>query len=430
MKERCILAGGVIYDGQTFLSDGAILIDDGEVAAVGPSPAIRAHHHAPVVDLGGRLVVPGLLDAHTHLYAAFAAGLKPDGPLDTFPQILENLWWRLAAAHDEESIYYSAMTGIIERVRCGVTMIFDHHASMDCVAGSLEVVAGAYRDAGMRGTVCYEVSERAGMDMVVDQIDENLEFHESHRQDPFVRGMMGLHANLTLGDETLTEIAAARPADMPVHVHVGEAYEDLDFCRHDGFEGPVDRLHRYRLLDPESILVHAVHLSRRDTAILRETGPVVVFSPESNANNGVGRPSDADVGRYLLGTDAMSPDMIATLRSRYFDQHAAHEKTNALHDAMFGYRRAVQQRFFPFTGDFTVGARADIAVLDYVPITPIDATNVLEHLIHGVRQGRAWLTVVDGRVLYRNGTVTFIDEERFRSHAKKVAARLHERFHG
>ncbi len=434
MNDRYILSGGIVFDGTVFLRDGAILVDQGEIAAVGPSAAVRAHHAASTIDVGGRLILPGLLDAHTHLYSSLAAGLVPDGPLDTFPRILENLWWRLDAAHDEESVYHSAMAGIIDRLRCGVTTIFDHHASMGFVTGSLDVIAGACEEAGVRATLCFEVSERAGLDFVMDQIEENVEFHESHREDPFLRGTMGLHANFTLSDETLSEIAAARPADMPIHVHAGEAREDLEFCRHGGFEGPVDRLQRYHLLDEDSILVHAVHLSNRDAAILRDTGPVVVLAPESNANNGVGRPDASLIPRHLLGTDGMSPDIVATLRARYLDQHAAHEPpagmSDGLSDALFGYRREVQQRFFPGTGDFTVGARADIAVLDYIPVTPITPSTVIAHLVHGARQGRAWLTAVDGRVLLMDGAVTFVDEERFRAHARKVSARLHERFHG
>ena len=430
MRDRHILSGGVIYDGSVFHADGAILVDHGAIAAVGPSAPIRAHHEAPVVDVGGRLILPGLLDAHTHLYSAFAPGLSAAGPLDTFPHILENLWWRLDAAHDEESVYYSAMAGIIDRVRHGVTTIFDHHASTGFVSGSLETIARAFRESGVRGTLCFETSERAGTDAVMEQIEENIEFHESHRADPFVRGTMGLHANFTLGDEALTEIAAARPADLPIHVHVGESAEDLAFCEHGGFAGPVDRLQRYHLLDRDSLLVHAIHLSRRDAAILREVSPVVVLAPESNANNGVGRAGSESLPRYLLGSDGMTGDMIATARYRWLDLHAARASTDPVADALFAYRRVAQRRFFPQTGDFTVGSRADIAVLDYVPVTPITASNLIAHLVYGAREARAWLTIVDGKVLYEDGAPTFVDEERFESHARKVAARLHERFHG
>ena len=430
MKNRYIVGGGVVYDGSTFLSDGAILVDDGVVAATGPTGPMRSHHDATFVDVGGRLILPGLLDAHTHLYSALAAGLTPAGPMDTFPHVLENLWWRLDAAHDEESIYYSAMSGIIDHIKAGVTTLFDHHASMECVGGSLEIIAGAFREAGVRGTLCFETSERTGREAVADHIEENIEFYESHRADPFLRGTMGLHANLTLSGETLSEVADARPAGMPIHVHAGEAPEDLALCEKEGFEGPIDRLQRYELLDRDSIIVHAVHLSRRDAAVLREVKPIVVFAPQSNANNGVGHINPALVEHYVLGTDGMTPDMIETLRYHVLLLQSLHADTGAAATAFFARRREVQQRFFPESGDFTVGSRADIAVLDYVPLSPLSQSNIFGHLVYGMRCARAHMTIADGRVLYENGELTFLDEERFRSHATRAARKLHERFYG
>ncbi|MBU8912494.1 MAG: amidohydrolase family protein [Spirochaetales bacterium] len=427
---RYIVGGGTLYDGTTFLKDGAILIDDGEIAALGPTDPIRTHHDAPFVDVSGRLILPGLLDAHTHLYSALAAGLQPAGPMDTFGEILANLWWRLDAVHDEESIYFSAMAGVIEHIKAGVTTIFDHHASMGLVAGSLDIVERAFREAGIRGTLCFETSERTGREAVADHIEENVEFYESHRTDSFVRGTMGLHANLTLSGESLSEIAAARPIDMPIHVHVGEAHEDLALCEREGYEGPVDRLHRYGLVDSNALLIHALHLSKRDAAILREVQPIVVTAPQSNWNNGVGSMDPSMVRKYALGTDGMTGDVIETLRFQFLSLQAQGADLAPLQEALFSYRREIQKHYFPATGDFAVGSRADIAVLDYIPITPVDDSNVLPHLIYGMKRGVAFMTIVDGRVLYEDGRLTFLDEDRFQAHASKVAHRLHERFDG
>jgi len=430
MKRRFILGGGPLYDGRTFYTDGAVLVDDGAVAAVGSSGPIRAHHKASFIDVKGRLILPGLLDAHTHLYSALAPGLRPVGPTSTFPEILENLWWQLDAAHDEESIYYSALVGIMDHVRCGVTTIFDHHASMDCVCGSLELIAKAVGETGIRASLCFEASERTGRRAVADHIEENIEFYEAHREDPFVDGAMGLHANLTLGDESLSEISASRPKDMPIHVHVGEAPEDLARCAREGFAGPVDRLNEHGLVDEHALLVHAIHLSGRDVALLREIDPVIVLAPQSNANNGVGHADPASVRGFVLGTDGVSADMVETLRSQYLLHQSLHAPLDGLADTLFGRAAKVRSYHFPQTGDLAVGSRADIAVLDYVPVTPLDDRSLLGHLVFGARRAVAWMTVVDGRVVYENGSFTLVDEERIRSHAKRVASRLHARFYG
>ena len=430
MTHRFIVGGGPLYDGHALHPDGAMLVDDGAVAALGPVAAIRRHHEAPFVDVRGRLIVPGFLNAHTHLSSSLAAGLTPLGSTDTFVQTLEHLWWPLDAAHDEESIYYSALVGIMEHIKAGTTTIFNHHASMNCVSGSLEVIARAVRECGVRATLCFETSERTGRRAVSDHIEENIEFFEANRHDSFVQGTMGLHASLTLGDESLSEVAASRPPDMPIHVDVGEASEDFDAGTHDGSDGPIDRLHEHHLLDEHSLLVHAIHLSRRDTALIEEIGPHVVFAPQSNANNGVGRPDPVSIPRYLLGTDGVSADMIETLRYQYLLLRSTRAPRTALCDAIFEHATRARAHHFPGTGRLAVGSRADAVVLDYAPATELHEENLIDHLIFGAKRAVSHMTIVDGRVLFENGAFTTLDEERIRAHAMRVAKKLHTRFHG
>ncbi len=206
--------------------------------------------------------------------------------------------------------------------------------------------------------------------------------------------------------------------------------DDLALCEREGYEGPIDRLNQYGLLDRNALLIHAIHLSKGDAAILREVQPIVVTAPQSNWNNGVGSMDPSIVDRYALGTDGMTGDIIETLRFQFLALQARGADTSPLHEAIFSHRRDIQKHYFPATGDFTVGFRADIAVLDYIPITPINDSNILAHLIYGMKRGLAFMTIVDGRVLYENGTLTFLDEDRFQAHASKVAHRLHERFYG
>ncbi|MFW5786513.1 MAG: amidohydrolase family protein, partial [bacterium] len=322
------------------------------------------------------------------------------------------------------------------------------HASMGCVAGSLEGVAAAYAATGVRGTLCFETSERAGLDAVGAHLRENIDFFEHHRGDPMMQGFLGLHANLTLSNETLERISRERPADMPVHVHCGEAPEDVDRCRREGFEGPVDRLHRFDLLEPATILAHCIHLSERDHALLDEIGPVVVTNPESNANNAVGHLNPNRRPDFLFGTDGMTGDPIGAGRFHFLALRDRGAGMEAVERALFRNAHALLARTFAgragtarveepagggaerrALGALTPGAPADIAVLDYVPAAPIDAGNIVPHLIYGAGSGRAFMTICNGRVLFENGRVTFLDEEQFNRAARRVASALHRRFY-
>ena len=256
------VGNGVVADGMDLvMQDGAIKIQAGRIVKVGATHEIRREVDR-FLDVKGRLILPGLLNPHQHLYATMAVGLTPVGKTDTFVQQLQNFWWRLDSALDQESTYYSAVMGIIDSIRCGVTMLFDHHASMGFVRGSLATIERAFSmAAGLKGLLCFETSDRRGPDAADTHIEENLDFWRSHTRSRNVKGALGLHANFTLGDRTLAALQAAKPADTPIHIHCGEDRADFDFCLNSGYKGPVDRLERFGLLNPHSILAHALHLS-------------------------------------------------------------------------------------------------------------------------------------------------------------------------
>ena len=423
----------VLWDGHTLHEEGAILTAGEHIVAVGHRDEVHAavppSHETRRYAGDRRLALPGMVNFHHHLYSALAAGLVPKGPTDHFQHVLRHLWWPLDAAHTEESVYLSALHGLIEAVKHGVTTVFDHHASMTYPHGSLATTARAVAAVGVRGVLCFECSERG---QITRHIEENLTFAADHATDPMIRGMFGMHANLTLGDASLKRIAEAKPAHLPIHIHVGEAPEDLAFCRDHGTDGPVDRLNRYRLVTPESFLIHCLHLSPRDRAVLAEIAPVVVTNPQSNANNGVGTFTPVEGHDYLLGSDGMTGDMIATLRYHYLDLQRRHLPTAHLMGVWNRAPQRVAGRFFPGCGALTPGGPADIAVLDYRPLTlpHRSGSDLPSHLIFGAKRGTAWLTIAAGRPLYHAGTLTTLDESALHQPLRNAARSLHGRFYG
>ena len=184
------------------------------------------------------------------------------------------------------------------------------------------------------------------------------------------------------------------------------------------------------MLDDNSLLAHCVNLSERDYELIRTIQPIVITNPESNANNRVGKMNREKIGRYILGTDGMSGDIIASLRSLYLLGDGIGEDFRELSDVLFANRYEVQRKFFPDTGEFRVGASADIAVLDYIPITPINRENLLGHLIFGAKTARTFLTMSSGNILYRSGEIKFVDEQEIIARAKVLAKKLVDKFYG
>jgi len=429
MKDnKYIIGGGVLADGMAvFIEDGAVLIENGKISKVGKREEL-IKKDIRFFDVGGRIMLPGFLNPHHHLYSSFAPGLSPVGETGSFVKILENLWWKLDLALDEESTYYSALMGIIDSIKHGTTMLFDHHASMNYVRGSLSSIEKAFDLAGIKGMLCFETSNRRGEKQAEKHIEENISFFEKHRGSFCLQGMMGLHANFTLDEVLLEKIQKIKPGDMPVHIHCGEDKADFDYCIERGYEGPVDRLNSFNLLDSKSILAHAIHLGERDFELINKLDPVIVTNPESNANNRVGTMNRKAFKNYIAGTDGMSGDMVKTLRTLYL-LGEGEESFEELSRAFFSNRVRVQKKYFPGTGSFEEGSQADIAVLDYVPLSPIDKSNITGHLIFGAEGGKVYATISAGKMLYVDGKITFLEEKEVIKMAKKVARKLHDRYY-
>jgi len=426
MYNHYILTHGIVTDGISFLKDNCwIEVLDGKIEKISDSSEFP-NTDLQKINLGGRLVLPGLLNPHHHLYSALATGLAPIGPMNNFTQILQNLWWHLDKTLDEESIYYSAISGLMQSVRYGVTTVFDHHASMSRVTGSLGLIEKAFHKIGVKGALCYEISDRMGEKYLQSQINENLHFYEKHKENAEIKGLLGLHANFTLSEETMKTITTQKPDELPIHIHCGEDKTDFDYCLDQGYKGPVHRLFEHGLLSKDSLLAHCIHLSETDYQLLQKFEPVIISNPESNANNNVGALNIEKIDNYLLGTDGMTGNILGTMRSHFLQRNG--NLPNGL-KTIFENPAQLMNRYFPNSGTIREGNTADFAITNYTPVTPINLDNLLYHLIFGVQGKEMFMTIANGKILFSDNTIQTIDETEINKEITKVVNKLHERFY-
>ncbi|HMA62885.1 MAG TPA: amidohydrolase family protein [bacterium] len=426
MQDHYILGNAIVTDGFSFLLDeGAIEIENKKIKAIGKSKELKKEG-LEFIDLDGRLILPGLLNPHHHLYSALATGLSPIGKTDSFKKILENLWWHLDQKLDEESIYYSAMHGLMDSIQYGVTTIFDHHASMKYVDSSLQIIKRAFQETGVKGLLCFEISDRMGKEQVQNQLEENINFFEEHKNYQQVQGLLGLHANFTLSEKTLQLIANLKPDELPIHIHCGEGKSDLEFCQKQGYEGPVDRLYRHGLLDNKSLLAHCIHLSKKDYKLLNDIEPIVISNPESNANNNVGRLNLGRINKYVLGTDGMTGNILGTMRTHFLMRNAELPHPKKI---LFEYPGQIIDNFFPTAGKLQKGKAADLAITNYKPVTDINLDNLFYHLIFGVEGQKMYMTISNGKILYKNGQFSNLDQSKIHQKVKSAAQKLHRKFY-
>jgi len=384
-------------------------------------------------------VMPGLINAHTHLYSAFARGLTRTKPAHDFPAVLRNLWWRLDSALSTEDCYHSALVMLIDSIRHGTTTVIDHHASPGALGGSLDAIARAVRETGLRACLCYEVSDRDGEEKAKEGIEENAAFIAAAqaKDDNTIKGMFGLHASFTLSDKTLEEAAyRGHKLGAGFHVHTAESQADQIECESHHKVRVVERLRDYGVLGRKSIAAHCVHVNEKEIEILRETGTAVVHNPQSNANNSVGI---ADVTGMAakgvlvgLGTDAMTVNMLEEVRCGLWLQHLKTDPSQGFMEeanALVANNAVIANRYFKGLGELKAGFAADIAILDYMPPTPLDEGSFLGHLVFGISQSTVDTTIAAGKVLMEKKVLKLdLDEEEISRKSLELAKKLWKKF--
>lgn len=435
-----------VWDGGSSLhSDAVILIDGDRVAEVLSAEEFARSDVSGIddrIDGAGKLAIPGLINAHTHFYSALARGMAVSGfAPSSFAEILEQLWWRLDKALDPDSVRTSALVGAMEAARCGVTTVIDHHASPNAIPGSLDTMRDVVcRQVGLRGVFCYELTDRDGPERRDQGIEENARFfEETPADDTMTAAQFGLHAAFTLSDESLAQVAERLPDGAGVHVHVAEGPEDEEQSMSAFGERVIDRLDRFGLLRPTSILAHCLHLDDAEKDKIRDRGSIIVHNPRSNMNNAVGLfDLDGYLGRDVLaglGTDGLGCNMLGELfTAGILQKHSRGEPLagdfGQLDKLLFRSNPSIAERLLGVrVGRIEAGEPADIALIDYMPPTPLGADNILGHLLFGmaVHSLRVSDVFVAGRPILRGGGFVEIDEEAEYAHAREAAASLWDR---
>jgi len=427
-------------DGVGLVRDGGLRILGDTIAEVGASSQLRERYpDEESLDASGMLVAPGNICAHTHFYGAFARGMAiPGASPEDFPQILERLWWRLDKALTPEQIRYSALVCLADAIQNGTTTLIDHHASPTFVDGSLDVIAEATREAGLRACLCYEVSDRDGSEVAKAGIRENARFiRRAGDFSGLLAGAFGLHASLTLSDETLGEaVATSRSLGTGCHIHVAEGQADVQDSLQKYGVRVVERLHRLGVLGPKSIAAHCVHVDDSEIDVLRESGTHVVHNPRSNMNNAVGvAPVLEMLARGVsvgLGNDGFSNNMYSEMKMAYLVHKLAQGDPRVMSatqvlDMAVTENAAVTRCFFDRPlGVLAPGAYADVVLVDYSSPTPLTEENYPWHVMFGLDGSHVDTTMVGGKVLMRGRELLTLDLAEVHAKARRQAMQLWE----
>lgn len=425
-------------DENRVIEGGSVYVEGANIVAVGDLD-VTSYSPDKTIDAGGRLVMPGLIIAHHHLYSTFARGFTPPGrQAKNFDETLRYLWWKLDAALGAEDVYYSALLALMDAALNGCTTVIDHHASPACCDGSLDWVERAFRDVGLSGCLCYEVSDR---NKPGEGIEENQRFIQKCNEsaDDQIAAMFGLHASMTLGDATLRRCAEiGNDLGAGFHVHAAEDKIDVEITKEKHGQRVLDRFHEHGITGDKTIFVHGTHLEPDEMDLLRETRSMLVTNPESNMNNGLPVSPVLDLLEHGvlvgIGTDGMSSHIISQARALYLHQRTLHQDPTLAFaeacDILLGNNRRICERLFAAPrGVLAAGRLADVVIYDYVPCTPLTADTLYGHLLFGLAFSHAHATIARGEIIVENGELLHLDGNAVRASCVERAASIWSRIH-
>ena len=441
-----VIGNGKLFtrnDEMPFVENGAVAIEGTKIAAVGETEAIKKQYgDAEFIDAKGGVIMPAFINTHEHIYSAMARGLSikgynPKGFLD----ILDGQWWTIDRHLTLEQTKYSAVETLISCIRNGVTTVFDHHASFGQIGGSLFTIADVAKELGVRACLCYEISDRDGMDKARESVMENAEFIRYALKDDtdMIAGMMGMHAQFTISDATMELAAANKPDEVGYHIHVAEGIEDLHDCLKKYGKRIVDRLMDFNILGEKTLLGHCIYINPHEMDLIKDTNTMVVHNPESNMGNACGCPPTMElVNRGILtglGTDGYTHDMIESYKvANVLHKHHLCDANAAWGEVpkmLFENNAAIANRYFKTPlGVLKEGAAGDVIVVDYNPPTQLDASNINGHILFGMTGRDVVTTVANGRVLMKDREIKVIDVEEAMAKCREESAKLWHSING
>lgn len=421
-----------------FISNGAVAIKDNIILEVGKFDDLKdKYKDCEFIDAKGKVIMPGLINTHHHIYSAFARGMdNKEEPAQNFNEILERLWWKLDKKLTIEDTKYSAYTTYIDCIKNGVTTVFDHHASPMSITNSLFTIGDVAKELGIRTSLCYEVSDRDGLNIANEGISENVNFikYANKNDSDMIKGLFGLHASFTLSDETLEKCAKEiQGLNSGFHVHVAEGITDVhDSLKHRG-KRIVERLFDYGMLGEKTLAVHCVHINNREMDLLKVTNTNVVNNPESNMGNAVGCAPVLEIlnkGINIgMGTDGYTSDMFESMK--VFPIIQRHNRCNpsvAFNETfklLFENNRNIANRFFNRElGILKAGAYGDVIIVDYNPLTPMNSNNLFGHMLFGFTGRSVITTIINGKIVMKDRELVNIDEEKIFADSREVAQKL------
>jgi len=373
-----------------------------------------------IIDCTGKYVTKSFVCGHHHIYSALARGMgAPKKNPENFYEILKYVWWTLDKCLDKEMIEASALTTAIACAKSGTTFVIDHHASPYAVEGSLEIIAKAFEKVGISHLLCYEISDRDGLEIANKGLAETENYLKNNQ------GLVGLHASFTVSNETLKKaVKLSEKYNSGIHIHVAEDKYDQKHCITNYKTNVIERLNNFGVLNSsKTILGHCLHLSENEKQIIKASKVWVVQNSESNLNNNVGYFDSRGLGNnIMLGTDGMHSDMLRSAKSAFYvGQGFDNIDYSGIYNRFRNAHKYLKLNNFSGDGD------NNLVILDYDSPTEFNQNNFLGHFLFGIESKHVQHVIANGKLIVKDKKITTVNEDDILAFSRKESIKLWEK---
>ncbi|WP_116592925.1 amidohydrolase family protein [Methanobrevibacter thaueri] len=408
----------------------SLLIKDDLIAEI--AETIDEGNVDKIIDAEGKILLPGLINTHTHLSMTLFRGLADDLSLDSW---LNDHIWPMEANLNGDYCYIGALLGAVELIKSGTTTFSDMYFYMEDVARAVE-------DAGIRAVLSYGMIDFGDAERREAEIEENLQLFKSCNgmADGRIKVFFGPHSPYTASEDLLIKVRElADEYNMGIHIHVSETEKEINDSLDERGLRPFEYLEKIGFLGPDVVAAHCVWLSDEEIEIIKKHDVKVSHNPCSNMKLASGI---APVSKLIendicvsIGTDGASSnnnlDLIEELKTASLLQKVSTLDPKVLTSdeaiTMATIKGAEALGLENEIGSIEVGKKADIILIDTNSANMVpDSSSLSSNVIYSANGSNVDTTICNGKILMENKKLTVLDEQEIYDKARKAIKELKE----
>ena len=410
-----------------------VIINDNRIEQITASPA--QGEFDSIIDAHQKLVMPGLINSHTHAYMTIHRNYADDLDfftwLDNVDKVEQNM--------TEEDVYWTTKLAIIEMLKSGTTCFVDMAIkSAKEKYGPKSAVAGAVCDSGFRAVICRGLAGSADSDESLQKYGEAVYEMELFKGESRISFFHGPHAPYSCEKDYLQKLAnSCRKYGIGQHIHLSESKTEMELIakNHDGMT-PIQYVDSVGVFDVPCVVAHAVYATKEDIEILKNKNVSVAICPKSNMKLGNGfAPVESFLEKGVnvcLGTDGCGSsndlNMFGAMNAAALVYKGTNQDAKAVSAAdvlkmatLNGAKMLGQENEL---GTISEGAIADLILIDLKVPQFIPANNIISGLVYSSNGSEVDTVMVDGKILMENRKLTTIDENQVYEEIEKITNRL------